>query len=35
MLSGLVLRIWASRVLGSFYIRTLRAEAEQLMGTAC
>src|SRR3989442_1487212 len=29
MLSGLVLRIWASRVLGSFYTRTLRTEAHQ------
>jgi protein-S-isoprenylcysteine O-methyltransferase Ste14 len=29
MLAGLVLRIWASRVLGSFYTRTLRTETEQ------
>jgi protein-S-isoprenylcysteine O-methyltransferase Ste14 len=29
MLTGLALRIWASRVLGSFYTRTLRTEAEQ------
>ncbi len=29
MLVGLVLRIWASRVLGAFYTRTLRTSAEQ------
>src|SRR5260370_316767 len=29
MLAGLALRIWASRVLGSFYTRTLRTDADQ------
>lgn len=29
MLAGLALRIWASRVLGSFYTRTLRTSKEQ------
>jgi protein-S-isoprenylcysteine O-methyltransferase Ste14 len=29
MLAGLLLRIWASRVLGSFYTRTLRTSTEQ------
>jgi len=29
MLTGLVLRIWATRVLGSFYTRTLRTAEEQ------
>jgi protein-S-isoprenylcysteine O-methyltransferase Ste14 len=29
MVAGLVLRMWANRVLGSFYTRTLRTEAEQ------
>ena len=29
MLTGLVLRIWASRVLGSCYTRTLRTDAQQ------
>lgn len=29
MLAGLMLRIWASRVLGTFYTRTLRTSAEQ------
>ncbi len=29
MLAGLMLRIWASRVLGAFYTRTLRTSAEQ------
>ncbi|MEO8971284.1 MAG: isoprenylcysteine carboxylmethyltransferase family protein [Ktedonobacteraceae bacterium] len=29
MLVGLMLRIWASRVLGAFYTRTLRTSAEQ------
>jgi protein-S-isoprenylcysteine O-methyltransferase Ste14 len=29
MLTGLALRIWASRVLGSFYTRTLRTDTQQ------
>src|SRR5215470_5682050 len=29
MVAGLALRIWANRVLGSFYTRTLRTEEEQ------
>ncbi len=29
MLAGLALRIWASRILGSFYTRTLRTSKEQ------
>ncbi|HEV7236218.1 MAG TPA: methyltransferase, partial [Ktedonobacteraceae bacterium] len=29
MLAGLSLRIWASRILGSFYTRTLRTSKEQ------
>jgi protein-S-isoprenylcysteine O-methyltransferase Ste14 len=29
MLTGLILRIWAIRVLGSFYTRTLRTQAQQ------
>jgi protein-S-isoprenylcysteine O-methyltransferase Ste14 len=33
MIIGLALRIWASRVLGAFYTRTLRTSAQQYLIT--